>query len=641
MKVIAVFKTHVDIGFTDLPNKVLNKYSSTLLTQIVEACEKRRHSPLPLVWTMPAFVLHYVLRNCTNELKKRAEALIKENLLVWHALPFTLKTEFFSGFELRETLYYASELCRIYKKPMPISAKMTDVPGHTQALVDVLCENGVKFLHLGCNPASTPPAVPRLFFWESKSGNRILTYYDKDYGGNVIPPKDWNYPIHLSMNVSGDNCGVHEDGTIEKLEESLKSYDPTAELCIGTMDDFAKELLQCDLSAVPVIRGELGDTWIAGLGAFPEGCAAIGDVRKDFEKISLFLAEKGDTEFAQLQREYLENALLFGEHSGGVDVKRLLSERRCYEKDALLKALNSEPYLYAKSGWDDERSWCYQARDAALQLKKAVEKKYGDIPSEKYQNQTASTDFALSLQDGQIIVTDQKSQRKIKISYLYEIIGKSTIDSYLDTYLTKKYNWALADFGRYKMDGINTYPNVKDQAFSLIVKKNSQLSSTISVTYTPDEQSFKTYGNAEQITITATIQENRVHVSIDLENKQPTMFVEAGYLCFELDEKIEKISICKSGVSIDPKTDIVSGANTALFAVSPSVTVNEITFTPIHTPLVCFGEPKIYKNNIENFRIPKNGKVFFNLFNNMWASGSPQWTIGNYHFTFFIDKYTD
>ena len=58
--------------------------------------------------------------------------------------------------------------------------------------------------------------------------------------------------------------------------------------------------------------------------------------------------------------------MLFGEHSGGVDVKRLLSERRCYEKDTLLKALDTEPYLYANSGWDDKRSWSYQARDAAL-----------------------------------------------------------------------------------------------------------------------------------------------------------------------------------------------------------------------------------------------------------------------------------
>ena len=222
MKVVAVFKTHVDIGFTDLPRKVLKSYSSNLLNRVVELCEKFQNTRTPYVWTMPAFLLHYVLRNCTKELKVRTEKLIDSGLIVWHALPFTLKTEFFSAYELRKTLFYAKELSRIYNKPMPISAKMTDVPGHTQALVDVLCENGVKFLHLGCNPASTTPSVPRLFFWESKSGNKILTYYDKEYGGNVIPPKDWKYPIYLSMNVTGDNVGVHNSDTINQLKQIEK-----------------------------------------------------------------------------------------------------------------------------------------------------------------------------------------------------------------------------------------------------------------------------------------------------------------------------------------------------------------------------------------------------------------------------------
>ena len=638
MKVIAVFKTHVDIGFTDLPRKVLAAYSDTLLTRIVEACERTRHTALPLVWTMPAFVLHYVLRNCSKELKERTEALIEADQLVWHALPFTLKAEFFSSYELRETLYYAKELCRVYNKPMPISAKMTDVPGHTQALVDSLCENGVKFLHLGCNPASTPPAVPRLFFWESNNKNRILTYYDRDYGGNVIPPKDWGYPVHLSMNVSADNRGVHEGDTLEKLQETLKSYDPTAELHVGTMDDFAKELLQCDLSALPVIRGELGDTWIAGLGAFPEGCAAIGEVREDFEKISMFLKKKGDTEFTMLQRTYLEKAMLFGEHSGGVDVKRLLSEHRCYEKSALLEALQTEPYLYANSGWDDERSWCFQARDAALQLKTAVKEKYRDAFDNSTQTSPPPSPFALSLQDDQIVISDRKSKTDIKISYLYEIIGRDTIDAYLDAYLTQKCDWALADFGRYQLDGTNTYPNVKNQTFTPTVKEIDEHSSSIAVTYTPDNKSFQEYGNAEQITIKATLSGDRIHVSIYLKNKQPTMYVEGGYLCFEFGESIKNIALYKSGVKINPGTDIVSGANTALFAVNPSITVNEISITPMHTPLVCFGEPKIYRNNTQKFRMPQNGKVFFNLFNNMWASGSPQWIAGSYHFEFFIDK---
>ncbi len=636
MKVIAVFKTHVDIGFTDLPRKILAAYSDTLLTRIVEACERTQNTELPLVWTMPAFVLHYALRNSVKELKERAEALIKKDLLVWHALPFTLKTEFFSNYELHETLYYAKELSRIYKKPMPISAKMTDVPGHTQALIDVLSENDIKFLHLGCNPASTSPQVPRLFFWESKKGNRILTYYDKDYGGGVIPPKDWNYPVYLSMNVSADNHGVHAYGTIDSLKETLKRYDSTAEFCIGTMDDFARELLCCDLRNLPVIRGELGDTWIAGLGAFPEGCSSIGDVRKDFEKISLFLKEKNDSEFSKIQRTYLENLMLFGEHSGGVDVKRLLSDRRHYEKNELLQALKTDPYIYAHSGWNDERGWCYEARNAALQLKAKVEAKYKyDFENNAMKN-SEHVNFTLSVKDGQIIVEDLKRQKSIKISYLYEIIGRSTIDTYLDTYLTKKCDWSMADFGRYQLNGTNTYPEVNDQNFTPTVNNFAQKADSISISYSTDSESFGTYGNAEQITITASLDGNRVLVSIDLKNKQPTMYVEGGYICFELDEKIQNISICKSGVEINPETDIVSGANSALFAVNPYVKINDLSISPIHSPLVCFGEPKIYRNNIEKFRMPQNGKTFFNLFNNMWASGSPQWISGNFHFEFYI-----
>ena len=42
-------------------------------------------------------------------------------------------------------------------------AKMTDVPGHSRGLIGPLAENGVKFLDIGVNSASTPPAVPSLF----------------------------------------------------------------------------------------------------------------------------------------------------------------------------------------------------------------------------------------------------------------------------------------------------------------------------------------------------------------------------------------------------------------------------------------------------------------------------------------------
>ena len=635
MKVIAVFKTHVDIGFTDLPRKVLKSYSSRLLLKVVEACEASADHKHPLVWTMPAFVLHYVLRHARPELKARTEKLIHENRIVWHALPCTLRSEFFTGYELRKTLDYAKALCAAYQKPMPISAKMTDVPGHTQALVDVLCEGGVKFLHLGCNPASTPPDVPRLFFWESKNKNRILVCYDKDYGGNVVPAEDYPFPVHLSMNVSGDNTGVHPMGVIERLESELRDYDADAEFSVGTMDDFARELLSCDLSALPVIRGELGDTWTAGIGSFPEATIALGKARVFFERVSRFLEEHGDQSFSPLEREYLENSLLFGEHSGGVDVKRLITPRRAYEKNELLAALKTQPYQYAESGWNDERKWAYNARRSAFRLKRAVEEKYGVSFDREKAPMKKESELSVEVLDGALRITNNRTKKSVTLSYLYEVIGRDTIDRYLDTYLTQKVDWSLADFGRYKMDGTNTYPEVCDMRFSPFPAKVLMRTDSASVSYHGNEESYAAYGDAEAITIRAKAEGDCVRVSIHIKDKQPTLYAEGGYLCFDLGERLEQIRITKSGVEINPEEDIVSRANSALFATS-CVKANGVSIQPIHSPLVCFGEPRIYRNNIKPFEMPENGKIFFNLFNNMWATGCPQWIRGCFSYEFIV-----
>ena len=635
MKVIAVFKTHVDIGFTDSPKKILERYSSNMLFKVAEICEKTKECKNPFVWTMPAFVLHYALRTCTEELKDRIEKLIRDDKIVWHALPLTLRTEFFSEFELKQTLFYAKELCRVYEKPMPISAKMTDVPGHTQALVDVLVESGVKFLHLGCNPASTSPDVPRLFFWQSKKGNRILTYYDRDYGGSVVPPADWHFPVHLCMTVSGDNMGVQSESTISELEAQLKAYDPSAEFTTGSMDDFARELFSCDLSDVPTVKGELGDTWIAGLGAFPSGCSAVYGVRQEFEKLSLFLQEKNDTQFQALQREYLEKAMLFGEHSGGVDVKKYISNIRVYDKAALLEALKSPAYLYAQSGWNDELSWCYEARDAFFTLKKQVEEKYGCFTQEKQTKVCKNKTFTVSYDENNIRISNNETGKGIKVGYLYEVIGRDTIDKYMDGYLTRKFDWALADFGRYQMNGTNTYPDISDKTFLPSVTAITDNGDCICVEYRTDDESHNVYGNAERITISAKAMGDRVLVSVDILNKQPTLYVEGGYVYFHLEDGFEDIVICKSGVEINPERDIVSRANSALFA-TEYVKAGGFRLESIHAPLTCFGEPKIYRSNTGKFILPENGKIFFNTFNNMWATGCPQWISGSYHLEFYI-----
>ena len=626
MKIITVFKTHVDIGFTDLPQKVLEKYSTKMLVDAVTTCEQTADNIKEerFVWTMPAYPLYRAFCYASEDIKKRCEKLIANDQLKWHALPFTLRSEFFSKDELQNALGYSKKLAERFNKPMPIAAKMTDVPGHTQAIVDVLCENGIKFLHLGCNPASTTPDVPVLFWWESKNKNRILVYYNKDYGSSILPPEGWNYPVHLALIQTGDNCGVQSYTVIDELKhQALEAY-PDAKFTTGTLDDFASEILKCDLSDLPVICGELGDSWIHALGAFPESTAKIRQARSIFKELDKNKDLTGDSRYQVLKEKYYENALLFGEHSGGVDTKRYLANR-VYNKAELREMLKSDMYTYANKGWNEERQWATNCLDAANEAKKL----YAPA-ADKAVSVTDNEYWKLSFENGLIAAQNKTSGEKITFDYLYEIIGKKRMEKYLDDYLRLKVDWSIEDFGR------KAYPDVDDAKFGLILSDVDITDSFIEAKYTTPEKSVAEYGNSGDIKIKAGITGKQLSVSIEICEKEPTTYIEGGHFILNFEKPFEEIVVQKSGIEINPDTDVVLGANRGLFAVDEYVKVNGIKVNPLHTPLVSFGESKIYRCCCGDYKQSKTPKVVFNLFNNMWGTGNPQWITGSYKFDFCL-----
>jgi hypothetical protein len=229
----------------------------------------------------------------------------------------------------------ARDFSEQYSRPFPVSAKMTDVPGHTIALVKALAQNGVKFLHLGCNPFSLTPDVPMLFWWEDRDGNRVLTFYNNLYGSEPVPPKDWAYPVWLSMNQTGDNHGPHKPEELDRLFAEIESAVPDAEILCGTMDDFYNELIKYDLSGLPVVKGDLGDTWIHGAGTYPKELGMLRRARKKIETLNLPIDQT---------KEFYENAILFYEHTWGLNGTGYLGYDREYDKEAFNKNRNSEQY---------------------------------------------------------------------------------------------------------------------------------------------------------------------------------------------------------------------------------------------------------------------------------------------------------
>lgn len=86
MKIILVFKTHFDIGFTDLASNVIDQYAGSMLEQVIETCKGtqklgKRH----FVWTMPAWPLWHIVNHSEPKLRKELDELIENGQVVWHA----------------------------------------------------------------------------------------------------------------------------------------------------------------------------------------------------------------------------------------------------------------------------------------------------------------------------------------------------------------------------------------------------------------------------------------------------------------------------------------------------------------------------------------------------------------------------
>ncbi|MDF2543669.1 MAG: hypothetical protein K0S47_3387 [Herbinix sp.] len=382
-KIILVFKTHFDIGFTDLSSKVIDKYADSMLKEVIATCKATEHmGRQQYVWTMPSWPLKVIRERCDADLKVELDRLINRGQIVWHALPFTSHTDFCSAEEYLEGLRFGRELSEVYHKPNTITAKMTDVPGHGIMLPAILSGAGVKFLHLGCNEFANPPKLPFLFHWQAVSGERVLTMYSKGgYGTSLLPHEDWNYPVWMALMQTADNCGPQSAEMIEKMVQKIHKKYPDAEVVCSSMDEFYQDLSQYDLSDLPVIQKDLADTWIHGIGAYPKESAMIREQREASRRLQVLATKKTmedvpvDPMFEDNLNSYYENICLFEEHTWGADVKTWLGPDRVYKKSEFAKAKENKKYKFMEESWQEQKERAAGSNSKLRELKVMIEDK--------------------------------------------------------------------------------------------------------------------------------------------------------------------------------------------------------------------------------------------------------------------------
>ena len=203
-KVYVVFKTHLDIGFTDFAETVTEEYMDEYIPAAIKlGYELKDSKDLKFKWTTGSWLIYNYLKNKKGKELNSLVQAIEDGIIYWHGLPFTTHTELMDKQLFEYGLSLSKKLDKRFGRKT-IAAKMTDVPGHTKAIIPLLAKSGIKFLHIGVNPASAVPKVPSIFRWIGADGSEVIVCYSYNYGQDCILPcmKEALYFAH-----TGDNCG--------------------------------------------------------------------------------------------------------------------------------------------------------------------------------------------------------------------------------------------------------------------------------------------------------------------------------------------------------------------------------------------------------------------------------------------------
>jgi hypothetical protein len=366
-ELVIVFKMHFDIGYTDLSTSVLNKYATTMVDETLNSVKETSRLPKnqQFAWTIPGWPMKYMLENATPKRKIGLKKALKDGRFRLHALPFTMETESSDLENLVRSMEYSSQINRKYGLPLTRDAKMTDVPSHSWIIPTLLTNAGVKILHIGCNPGSTSPDLPTLFWWEGPDGSRLLTFnWAEYYGSGLLPPKDWKYGAWLAMIHTHENTGAPRPEEVAKLLAEAKQKLPGVKVKIGQLSDFYDALMK-DNPDIPVIKGDMPDTWIHGFMSMPREVARNKRMQR-----TIYLAEGLNTlngiwqnhqnMIAPFINSCTEKMNLFDEHTFGLAISHGAGSEFAYDDDFILNRSRGY-YNRAEVSWKEKAAYIDEA----------------------------------------------------------------------------------------------------------------------------------------------------------------------------------------------------------------------------------------------------------------------------------------
>jgi hypothetical protein len=202
-----VHSSHHDLGYTDLPNRVLEEHKDHI-TQAIRYCEmtedwpeaSRFHYVVEQAWSAAYFMEH----TRDEVLKDKFIHYLKNGQLEITALFGNQNTDMSATEELNRLVYPSFALAERYGFEVN-TAETNDMPGIHWGLVSVLHQAGVRYLYAGIQDyfkwGDTMPApwdeekvmrrdISGAFYWQGPDDHQVMFWYG---GGSLDNIWVWEY----------------------------------------------------------------------------------------------------------------------------------------------------------------------------------------------------------------------------------------------------------------------------------------------------------------------------------------------------------------------------------------------------------------------------------------------------------------
>lgn len=627
-KVYVIFKTHLDVGFTDLSSSVADRYVNEFIPKAIEVSEKLEAdgSGDKYVWTTGSWLIWKYLREAEEEDIRRLETAIQKGNIVWNAVPYTTESESMSRDFFSANLQLCKKLDEKYGHHT-IAAKMTDVPGHTRGIIAPMYKAGIRFLHIGVNSACPVPDVPPFCRWRDVEGNELILVYQQDYGTESLLPDG---KTAISVNFTGDNHGPHRYEAVKKIYAGIRERYPNAEIMGASFNEVAEELLKMK-DKLPVVTSEIGDTWIYGYGGAPVRMAKYRALSRLYSK---WLAEGKLAGHEAEILDFVAELGLIAEHTQGVDVKTHLRHWDAYDMDKFRAYRAAEMFNKAELSWREIDGYIGSAIDylpEPLRQEAIAEVvKAGEVSLEIAGKKVSATDWSQPLMKG------------VRVGTLsYQMFDAADYDKFQDTYMRSKPGWGIADLGKPGLKNSKAVSaTLTAQAVARSVVKEKEGVRTVTELKFPAREGVpsEVYPERMQTNVWVANDQKRAEISCTLWNKPAVRLPESYWFSFGADD-ILSIVAEKVGERVD-LLDVVPKGNRQMHGIDRYVDLitSDGTYRIWSRDAFLINVGEARGLNYSSEYPDKRGGVHFNLFNNLWGTNFSMWWEGSVTFHFVVEK---